>query len=93
VLFLDWLDAFYDADGDRIVMVEGGPSGLADSGTLAVGDASKETLKFTPAFGSGSAEFSVKARDSNGAESSVTRMTLTFGELSVAQGEEARRRA
>jgi hypothetical protein len=62
-------------------VLEGGPSGLASNGVLAVGSASLKIVKFTPVFGSTDAKFSIKATDLKGAESAVTQVSLTFGEL------------
>jgi hypothetical protein len=84
VLALDWTDIFTDLDGDAFAVLEGGLSGLASNGVLAVGSAALAIVKFTPAFGSTSAKFSIKAMDARGAESPVTQVSLTFGELLLA---------
>jgi hypothetical protein len=80
VLALDWADIFIDPDGDAFAVLEGGPSGLASNGVLAVGSAARQVVKFTPGFGSTNAKFSIKATDLKGAESAITQVTLTFGE-------------
>jgi hypothetical protein len=80
LLALNWADIFTDPDGDAFAVLEGGPSGLASSGVLAVGSAALAILKFTPVFGSTNAKFSIKATDLKGAESPTTQVSLLFGE-------------
>ena len=81
LFYKEWAEIYADPEGDTFAVLEGGPSGLAINGALAVGDADSKTLKFKPAFGSANAQFSIKALDSKAAESPVTQISLTFGGL------------
>jgi hypothetical protein len=62
-------------------VLEGGTNGLATNGVLDVNSQSTSTVKFTPDFtATGPATFSIQARDSQGAMSSVVTITLEFSE-------------